>query len=1015
MENPRARGVHYNQVHGRIMFLYRVGFALLAPALLAAPSFDQVRSIFAASCVSCHGAANSLGGLRLDSPEAIARGGAAGPLFTPGRSTGSRLLARLTSANPKERMPMGAAPLKPAEIAAVREWIDGGAQVPATASIASTAPRHWAYRKPVKPAPPAVRGGSQVRNPVDRFLLARLEKQGLSFNREAPRETLIRRLSLDLTGLPPTPQQVAAFSSDTRPDAYEHLVDELLKSPRYGERWARPWLDLARYADTNGFEADRRRTMWRYRDWVIDALNADMPFDQFTIEQLAGDMLPNPTVAQKIATGFHRNTMFNEEGGVDREEAHFEVLVDRVNTTASTWLGATLMCSQCHNHKYDPFTQKEYYQLMAFFSQTTRASQNASDAIAKWREKQIDLATAEQETRRKQITGRIASLEAKLKTSTPELEREQQEWETGALEAARAWRTFEPSGLQSAAGAQLAFANGFILATGENAQRETYTLTGPLPKGPLTALRIEAKPHASLPRNGPGRDIYGNFILTSVAVEIGGPGGWKRLEPRRVVSDDGRVEDRNKRQLWTIDASREEKRLARQLVLVLPETEIPEGAQLRLTLVQNSDFVGQSLGHFAIATTASAGPERPVRVRAKLRPAFESATRTEGQKTELAEFFRGIAPSLEPVRDLIKELRNDLDRMGIASALVMEEPPGFERPSDFIRTRGLFSAKAGKVYADVPAVLGALPPDSLPNRLGLARWLVSRENPLTARVAVNRMWEQFFGRGIVETSEDFGTMGERPLHPELLDWLATEFMDRNWSQKAMHRLIVTSAAYRQSSAVTPPLLEADPYNRLISRGPRFRLEAEMVRDAALAASGLLSARIGGPSVFPPQPEGVWDVPYSDERWIESKGEDRYRRALYTFLRRSALYPAMMNFDATSHEVCTVRRVRTNTPLQALTTLNDQAFFEAARALAARIAREGGTEDRARATHGFRLVASRAPSAREMDRLLSWLAQERRYFETHVAEATRLAGGAEMAAWTVFANALLNLDEALTKE
>jgi hypothetical protein len=471
-----------------------------------------------------------------------------------------------------------------------------------------------------------------------------------------------------------------------------------------------------------------------------------------------------------------------------------------------------------------------------------------------------------------------------------------------------------------------------------------------------------------------------------------------------------------------IDASREDKRLPRQFVLE-PQHLVPvdDESLVRVTIVQNSEFTGQSLGHFRISATDSSDPALIVKVTAKLRPIFETdrARRTPEQAKELSAYFRGMALSLAAPRDRLQVLRNELSSLGIPTALVMSEQPGAERPYDFIHIRGSFANKGEKVYTNVPAALPPLWPDWSPNRLGLARWLVSRDNPLTARVTVNRIWEQYFGHGIVETSEDFGTQGERPVNPELLDWLATEFMDRSWSMKAIHRLIVTSTAYRQTSQVSPQLLRLDPYNRLIGRGPRFRMEAELIHDSALAASGLLSPKIGGPSVFPPQPPGIWDAPNSEDKWVESKGQDRYRRSIYTFIRRSAPYPALMNFDAPSREICTVRRVRTNTPLQALTTLNDPASFEMAQALAGRMLREGGATDRARVEYGFRLVTGRFPKPGDADRILSWRDRKREYFAAHADEARTIAGdkddSASRASWTMVANVLLNLDEAVTKE
>jgi hypothetical protein len=992
------------------------------PKAVAEVDFTKdVQPLLEKNCYACHSGTQPKGQLRLDVAAGIQKGGIGGPAVIAGKSSESRLIHRIEGKGGEQRMPLKGEPLKPAEIAIIASWIDRGAKLPAApaSSSVSVIEKHWAYVPPVRPAVPAVKNKAAVSNPIDAFILAKLESRGLGFSTPASKETLIRRVSLDLIGLPPTPKEVSAFVNDSSPDAYEKLVDRLLASPHYGERWARHWLDLARYADTNGYEADHQRTMWKFRDWVINAYNRDMPFDQFTIEQIAGDMLPNATESQKIATGFHRNTLYNEEGGVDKDEAYFEVLVDRVGTTATVWLGSTLACAQCHNHKYDPFTHKDFYSMMAFFNNNSKEEEKYGATSVKYREPVLDLATPDQEKTREQLKARIKQIEDKLKTHTPELEKEQALWEERSLEARKEWKTLLPSALRGEAGSKLnADKDGVIVATGDNPQRETYAIEAPAPKGQLTGLRIETLPDASLPRGGPGRDVYGNFIVTEVHLEIVKDGRATPVEFKRIVADDGRVQAKGTRQLWTIDASKDETRLSRQLVLVPREpAAVPGGATVRVRLVQNSDFIGQNIGKFRLSVTGMADPTIVVKVRPKLRPVLETPAgqRSSEQAKELAEFFRTVAPSLEASRDELKERKNELDELGIVTALTMEERPGFERPSDHVRIRGAFASKGEKVYADVPASLGALPPSELPNRLGLARWLVSRQNPLTARVTINRLWEHYFGRGIVETTEDFGSQGERPVNPELLDWLAVEFMEKGWSQKAMHKLIVTSTAYRQTSKMTPALLEADPYNRLISRGPRFRLEAEMIRDTSLAASGLLSSKIGGPSVFPPQPPGVWDLPYNDAKWEESEGEDRYRRGIYTFIRRSALYPAMMNFDATSREFCTVRRIRTNTPLAALTTLNDVAFFEMAQALAKRMVTEGGDTDSSRITHGFRLVASRAPKPEEQDRLLTWFATERRYFDSHEEEAAQVGGSAELAPWTMMANVLLNLDETLTKE
>ncbi len=982
----------------------------------------DVQPVFQASCYPCHSAKIASGDLRLDKKSLALQGGVSGRPILPGKSGESLLLRRLTGEDKGARMPLGGAPLPPDKIALIRRWIDQGAQWPEEAPAAKTTSKHWAYVKPVAPPVPAVADAKWVRNPIDNFVLARLEREKLSPSPEASKETLIRRLSLDLTGLPPSIAEVSEFVSDQSSGAYTKLVERLLASPHYGERWARPWLDMARYADTNGYEADRRRTIWKYRDWVIQAFNRDMPFDEFTIEQIAGDMLPHPSNDQLIATGFHRNTMFNEEGGVDKEEAHWTNLVDRVNTTATVWLGSTIACAQCHNHKFDPFTQREYYQLLAFFDNGAFTVKTYGDTSNKYIEPQLEMPTPEQEARRVKLNAEIGELETRIKTQTPELDAEQAQWERAVHQASSEWQTLAPAKVASSGGSTLTPQQDHsILAGGSNPAEDTYTIEAKLPAGRITAVRLETLPHKTLPRGGPGRDAYGNFFLSEVALEMEG----NELRIKKAVPDDGRMNDKKFDQLWAVDASRDEERLPRQLVLLL-DTPAEGGGTLRVYLRHRSEFGGQSVGHFRLSVTSSQQPDQIVKISARLRPVLEidPGARTEKQKNDLAEYFRANAPSLKAARDRLKKLHEERDDLGIVSTLILRERDSFDRPSTFMRSRGEFLSKGDRVWAGVPAVLHPMPQDAMPNRLGLAKWLVSPENPLTARVTVNRIWELYFGRGLVETSEDFGTQGERPTHPELLDWLATQFMEQKWSLKAMDRLIVNSSTYRQSSRVAPELVERDPYNRLLARGPRFRVEAEMIRDIALSASGLLSPKIGGPSVFPYQPDGIWDLPYNDDKWEESKGEDQYRRGLYTFARRTAPYPSFLTFDSTSREFCTVRRVRTNTPLQALTALNDPAFFEAAQALARRIIREAPQPDvKSRAVYGFKLCVSRAPKAGELDRILSWYKKERQYFEKHPGDAAKVAAfsqdgngdAAGQAAWTMVSNVLLNLDETITKE
>jgi hypothetical protein len=1019
----------------------------------------DIQPILRTHCYECHGAAKQKHGLRLDLRAVAMKGGETGPAVVPGNSEQSLIVRRLLGLDGEDQMPKDKDPLPAAQIELIRAWIDQGAPWPESADIAAAesqtdteASRHWAYRAPVRPTPPAVQNTNWIRTPIDQFVLARLEHEGLMPSSQASLETLVRRVSLDLVGIPPSPEEVdqvaAEAAQDGRDAAYEHLVDRLLASPHYGERWARPWLDVARYADSNGYEKDQPRVMWKYRDWVIAALNQDMPFDRFTIEQIAGDMLANATPEQLIASGFHRNAMTNEEGGIDPEEAHYEVLVDRVNTTATVWLGSTLGCAQCHDHKYDPFSQRDYYRMMAFFSNSDYQVRKLGDGT-KFSETMIDVPTPEQETKRKAIQSEIDRLKEQAKAQTPALARAQAAWEqTMRIEPTVRWKVLAPKKLTATGGVVLTpMRDGSVMASGPSPGETAYTIDAATTVPLVTAVRLEALPDPSLPKGGPGRDVYGNFQLNRIDIEAAG--GTQALKAIKADDSAGSASldsffpkilprDEYAPRGWRIDASREETRLARQIVFTLQRPlRNPAGVRLRIRLTHQASAVGQALGRFRLSVTSGTTPQRVVEIPAKLRPilAIPAAQRTEKQRTDLSAFYRTVAPSLKPARDRVAALEKALAKLAIPTALVMRERVAYERPSAFVRRRGNFMDKTEKVYAGVPEILPPLGEDQMPNRLGLAHWLVDERNPLTARVAVNRAWEQFFGRGLVETSEDFGTRGTPPSHPELLDWLATEFVRGGWHMKALHKLIVTSAVYRQTSAATPALVERDPYNRLLARGPRFRMEAEMVRDTILAASGLLSPKIGGPSVFPPQPEGIWDIPYSDEKWIPSTGEDRYRRGLYVFIRRSAPYPSFLTFDATSRERCTVRRVRTNTPLQALTTLNDDAFFEAARAMAARILREpsssgsdgssgaDSSELQLRVIRAFRMVTSRRPTPEEVDRIIASYRAHLERFRTDRDAAARVVKDyavdevdpAEQAAWTLVANALLNLDETLTKE
>lgn len=1046
-------------------FLLACGFTIWPHA--ASAFFQQakvdfkrdIEPIFASACVQCHGPKKAAGQLRLDLKQAAMKGGISGAIITPGDAKASRLLARILGEGGEQRMPLDSDPLKPEQIELIRRWIAEGAVWPSDNIELKTQnaelPQHWAYVKPVQVALPEVKNKAWVRNAVDAFILARLEKEGLQPMPEADRAVLLRRVYLDLTGLPPSVKEVDAFLADKAPDAYEKVVDRLLASPQYGERWARPWLDLARYADSNGYEKDNLRVMWKYRDWVINALNQDKPFDQFTIEQIAGDMLPNSTVEQKIATGFHRNTMVNQEGGIDPFEARWETIVDRVNTTGTVWLGSTIGCAQCHNHKYDPFTQKDYYRLFAFFENADYeiAHQgNNNDPFTRYvLEPVLDLPTPEQDAKRQTINTEIQQLEAQMKAPSTEATNAQTQWERELAAEPQRWTPLDITAAKSSGGATLTKqTDQSWLVSGAQAEYDDYTLTAKTTLTKLTGLRLEALPDRSLPQGGPGRDPYGNFLLTGMEV-FWATGG----QQRKVVFKDVRVDDAairpdakdffiDKRSTavtdrpagWFINATADEgARLARQAVLI-PATPLttPTGwAVLTIKLKHQGGSLCQSIGRFRLSVTGAANPAQIVNVSAAQRRWLEmpAAARTAKQQEALTDRFRSSAPLFKATRDRLEKLRDELKTLNITTALVMSEKKSYERPVTFIRERGNFMNKGEQVFADVPKVLPPLPENAPANRLGLALWLVNENNPLTARVAVNRFWEQIFGRGIVETSEDFGSQAAPPSHPELLDWLAVEFMkpaEKNgfgWSMKKLVRTLVTSSAYRQASNATSTLLEKDPYNRLLARGPRFRIEAEMLRDNALAISGLLTRKIGGPSVMPLQPDGIWKAPYSSEKWQMSQGEDRYRRGLYTFVRRSSPHPMMLNFDGVSREFCTVRRTRTNTPLQALNALNDEAMFEAARALAQRMLNEASGDVRTRVAYGLRLCVARQPKAAELDRLAALYQQQLDYFNAHATEAERVVkqqikpasncSTAEMAAWTMVANVLLNLDETLTKQ
>jgi mono/diheme cytochrome c family protein len=817
--------------------------AKLPPAARGVMDFERdIRPIFQARCLSCHGTEKQKGGLRLDGRDGALKGSNSGTVITPGQSGASRLIHVVGGLDAETRMPPYGKPLSAAEVGRLRAWIDQGAKWPAEKTAARSVrvrAKHWAFLRPERSVPPPVAQAGWVRNPIDAFILARLEAEKIAPAPEADRVTLIRRVSLDLLGLPPTPEQVAAFVNDHRPGAYERLVDRLLASPHHGERWGRHWLDLARYADSDGFEKDTGRPFaWRYRHWVIAALNRDLPFDQFTVEQLAGDLLPSATVEQKVATGFHRNTLTNKEGGVDPEQFRVEQVVDRVNTTAKVFLGVTLGCAQCHDHKYDPFSQREYYQMFAFFNSDREVNIPAPLPEAEARDREIRIAFFKKEAA---LRDAIASYLAR------ELPTSQQTWET--------------------------------------------------------TLKPEQK---------------------------------EKLPPN---------------------------------------------------------------------------------VRAIL--AVAGAERSEQQKTDMAAYYARIDRKLAGLRKALAAYR----KSGPATTQAQTLAQGPARKTHVL-IRGDFLRPGVAADPGTPEVLSPLKASGKRTRLDLARWIVDPANPLTARVIVNWLWEHHFGRGLVATPEDFGTQGQKPSHPQLLDWLATEFIGQKWSLKAMHKLILTSATYRQSSRTRPELQQRDAHNTLLARQNRLRLEAEVIRDVALAASGLLVPRIGGPSVRPPQPSGISELTYAGSaRWIESKGPDRYRRGLYTWFQRTSPYPMLMTFDSPDSNVCCVRRDRTNTPLQALTLLNDTVFTECAQALGRRILDLPAAKVEERIDYAFRLCLARRPATSELVLLRGLYEDLVRVCRKQPGEAARLLGKMkpngvsipEAAAWVALARTVMNLDEFVTRE
>ncbi len=1037
----------------------------------------DIRPLLSTTCFTCHGPDDSAreADLRLDRSEDAYESDA----FVPGEPARSAAIERIFSDDDDLRMPPVDAKkqLTAAQRERIRQWVKEGAHYA----------RHWALVAPRRPEVPVDEYHDWQRNAIDAFVARRLRAERLKPSPEADRYTLVRRLFLDLIGLPPSPDQADAFIHDTRPDAYERLVERLLASPHYGERWARRWLDIARYSDTNGYEKDRPRAMWPYRDWVIQALNADMPFDQFTIEQVAGDMLPAATLQQRIATGFHRNTMINEEGGIDPEEFRFLAMVDRLATTGTAWLGLTVGCAQCHTHKYDPISQTEYYRLMAMIN-------NANEVA-------LEVPTQELVAKREALEQQIAEIESRLEASFPvpsgkrkaardgaavggpanvvedgvtkggateddpteddptkdgtaeddiaeddatgdgdrcdeearqpteqtltegSLSDQQRrahylrtkfaQWQQAELARVVDWTVLTPRHVASNLPSVDLLKDGSVLVSGDQTKNDTFTVTLAPGKRRVSAIRLEVLPHSSLPQKGPGRRAVGqgasagvgDFFLSRFTVTAADESGQATPLELCKATESFAAKDRSAALAiddkgdtgWSIAGRSGERHVA---VFQFSKPVDLEAACQLLVRLEHESFYPSGLGRFRLSVTEAKGDIKASSLPEDIEIALLTPPpeRTDQQQETLLKYYLSVAPELAAEHKEIARLRGQ--KPPFPETYVMQQRPERHARQTRRHHRGEFLSPKETVEPGVPAALHSLRAGSKPDRLALARWLVDQDNPLTARVVVNRHWQALFGIGLVRTTDDFGAQGELPSHPRLLDWLAVEFMEQGWSVKQLHRLLVTSATYRQTSRVTPELLARDPENRLLARGPRLRLDAELVRDTVLSASGQLSSKIGGPSVFPVQPAGITEESYGPLTWTVSQGEDRYRRGLYTFNKRTAPYPAFALFDAPSGEACIARRVNSNTPLQALNLLNDPVVLEAAQAMARGVMQADVTTPRTdveKATELFRRCVTRPPTAQEMAALLSYFKQQKNRFD--LGQSTLpIIGGGDLHVW-----------------
>lgn len=990
----------------------------------------DIQPILADKCYACHGPDGNArkADLRLDvldpklGPFAERDGYS---IVKPGSLDDSVLVMRITSDDDEVRMPPPASNrhLSDKQRDLLKRWIEQGAKWG----------KHWSFEAPVRPKLPALKGGTWQRNAIDAFILARLETEGLKPSEEAPRAALIRRVTLDLTGLPPTPAEVDAFVADPSSDAYEKVVDRLLASPRYGERMVWEWLDLARYSDTNGYQNDPTRTMWPWRDWVVKAMNANLPYDQFITWQLAGDLLPNATQDQKLASGFNRNHPYNGEGGRIAEETRVENVFDRVETTSTAFLGLTVGCARCHDHKFDPIKQKEYYQLFAYFNQVSETGElkyvNMGNVAPV-----ISMTSDDDEKKLAALNQATKAAEEKLAAEAPKFDAAQAKWEE-ATRYEKGWIVATPASAKSTGGATMTTqADSCVLVSGTSPESDIHEVALWTDLSRVTAVRVEALPHESLPHGGPGRSPEsGNFVLTHVeaeAVSVADPKQTKKLSfasaeatfSQDKLPVDGAL-DADPKTGWAVLKAPDKNKLSAIFRFAEPVV-FAGGTELKIRFHYAWPNNKQhAMGRFRLSLNDGAAlmPD----VAAAL--ALESSGRDDAQKKALRDHYRKrVSPELKSLNEAIaaaKKATKDFEN-GLTKVMVMDDATP---RATHILTKGAYDKREAKVDAGVPAVLHSFSLGEAKNdRLALAKWLFDPANPLTARVTVNRYWQQFFGTGIVKTVDDFGVQGERPVHPELLDWLAVQFAESKWDVKSMHRLMVTSAAYRQSSKVTPELFDKDPENRLLARGARFRLPSVAIRDQALAASGLLVEQVGGPPVKPYQPPGIWEeATFGFIKYEPDKGDALYRRGLYVFWRR--IVGPTEFFDQGSRAVCTVKQSRTNTPLHALTTMNDITFVEAARNLAQRVMTTADSQSPGKRIElAYRLVLSRNPEEKERAVLLAGLERLKKQYAADFPAALKLLAvgeskrdekldAIEHAAYTGVCLTILNLDEALTKE